>query len=204
MFRDRLHKFAYAMGVSTGLFLGCGGGEEFKTHTELPPPSHDHDHDHGKPGPHGGSLVELGEEEYHAELLIDHDAHVVRVYLLDKEGKTAVPTAATELSVDTGSGEVLLLKPARQESDPEGQASVFELVDDAVVHDLLDAGFIHGKLTVAIGEKTLTGGIDAHFDHDHDHKDEKPAAPAGEAAAPADAAAPAEAAPAEAAPAKAE
>lgn len=204
MFRGSIHKFACAMGVSTGLFLGCGGGEEFKTHTELPPASHDHEHGHGEPGPHGGSLVELGEEEYHAELLVDHDAHAVKVFLLDKEGKTAVPTAASELSIDTGNGEVLMLKPVHQESDPEGQASVFELVDDAVVHDLLDAGFIHGKLTVAIGEKTLTGGIDAHFDHDHEHMDEKPVAPAGEAAAPTEAAAPAEATPADAAPGKAE
>ncbi|HTN02959.1 MAG TPA: hypothetical protein VL132_13825, partial [Planctomycetaceae bacterium] len=75
------------------------------------------------------------------------------------------------------------LKAAPLEGEGEGKASKFELADEKVVHDLLDAGFLHGSLKVQIGEKAYEGHIDAHFDHDHDdHKDEKPAAdkPAGE------------------------
>src|SRR6185436_6355616 len=29
---------------------------------------HDHAHDHAHAGPHGGQIIEIGEEEYHAEM----------------------------------------------------------------------------------------------------------------------------------------
>ena len=54
----------------------------------------------------------------------------------------------------------------------------FELIDDKVIHDLLDAKFVHGDLRITIGDKPYTGHLDMHLDEvKHEHKDEaKPAA----------------------------
>ena len=69
---------------------------------------HDHDghtdceqdaHDHSTEGPHGGHLVELGNEEYHAELLHDEAAHSVTVHLLDAAGKQPVAVPLPEVTL---------------------------------------------------------------------------------------------------------
>lgn len=174
-----------------GLLIGCGPSAEYKTNEQLKTErGHDHDHDdhgHGAAGPHGGAIVELGEEEYHAEIVVDDKTHSLMVYLLGKDAKTASPIAATEVTVGLGGDKSVTLKAAPLEGEEEGKASKFELVDEKVVHDLLDAGFLHGSLKVQIGEKAYEGHIDAHFDHDDgDHKDEKPAADKAASDAPAD------------------
>jgi hypothetical protein len=135
--------------------IGCpGNNSDFKKTSELKKAPPVHEHGHGAKGPHGGGLIELGAEEYHAEIVVDHDAHAVRVYVLGKEA--------------------LKLKAAPQKTDGEGKSSVFELIDDGVVHTLMDAKAIHGKLQVSIGGKPFTGEIDYHIDGSaHDHKDEK-------------------------------
>lgn len=161
-----------------GLLIGCGPSAEYKTSEQLKTErghDHDHDHEHGAAGPHGGSLVELGDKEYHAELVVDEKSHSLVVYLLGKDAKSASPIAATEVTVGLGGDKSATLKAAPQAGDGEGKASKFELADEKVVHDLLDAGFLHGSLKVKIGEKAYEGHIDAHFehDHDHDHADEK-------------------------------
>ncbi len=55
-------------------------------------------HDHPAEGPHHGSLIELGNEEYHAELV--HDAENVTVYILDSSASTATPIEAPELTIN--------------------------------------------------------------------------------------------------------
>lgn len=179
-----------------GLLIGCGPSAQYKTNEQLKSErGHDHDHEHehghGAPGPHGGALVELGQEEYHAEVVVDDKTHSLQVYLLGKDAKSASPIAATEVTVGLGGDKSVTLKAAPQEGDGEGKSSKFELADEKVVHDLLDAGFLHGSLKVQIGDKAYEGHIDAHFEHDHDHADEKKteAAPAEDkkADAPADA-----------------
>ena len=74
--------------VSAALALaGCG------TNSPPAPPAVEHKegdgHAHAHPahGPHDGHLIELGEEEYHAELTHDDATKSVTVYLLDKETK---------------------------------------------------------------------------------------------------------------------
>ena len=56
------------------------------------------EHAHPDEGPHGGSLVELGDEKYHAELLHDDDKGTVTIYLLDGAAKNAVLTDAKEIT----------------------------------------------------------------------------------------------------------
>jgi hypothetical protein len=46
---------------------------------------------HAEVGPHKGTLIELGEEEYHAELVNDEKTHTATIYLLDGEVKRECP-----------------------------------------------------------------------------------------------------------------
>ncbi len=167
-----------------GGVVGCDGGKsDYKKADEIkkaPAVHDDHGHSHGgsEKGPHGGSIVELGAEEFHAEVVLDHDAHALRVFLLGPDAKTAAPTTASELVIAPEGKEAWTLKPLPQAGDGDGKSSRFELIDDKVIHDLLDAKFVHGDLRITIGDKPYTGHLDMHLDEvKHEHKDEaKPAA----------------------------
>ncbi len=63
-----------------------------------PPPATVDAHDHSSEGPHHGTLVELGKEEYHAEVV--HAGDVVTVYILDARAEKAVPIEATEVTIN--------------------------------------------------------------------------------------------------------
>ena len=163
-----------AMGLLGGA-LGCDGAKsDYKKADDLKkaPAVHD-DHAHGEKGPHGGSIVELGKEEFHAEIVLDHDAHTLRVFVLAKDAKTAHPTSATEVVVAIEGKDAVTLKAAPQEGDGEGKSSRFELVDEKLVDAILDAKFLHGDLRIAIGDKPFSGHIDMHLDDvQHEHKDD--------------------------------
>jgi hypothetical protein len=175
-----MRRISLATMIAVGLLggaIGCGGGSsDYKKADDLKKaPAHDeHDeHGHGAKGPHGGSLVELGADEYHAEVVLDHDTHTVRVFVLGKDAKTAEPTAATEITLALEGKDAVTLKAVPQEGDGEGKASKFELVDEKVVHDLLDAKMIHGELQLAIGGTPYSGHVHYHLDDiHHEHKDD--------------------------------
>lgn len=134
-------------------------------------PAHSHDHDHPTTGPHKGSLIELGDEEYHAELLHDDAAHKVTIYLLDSKatGKATSSEAKIALNfVVDGKPQQFMLTAAPQADDTAGSASKFEAVDEALC-TALDAPKSHGKLNVTIGGKQYSGALAAEG-HDHGHK----------------------------------
>ncbi len=176
-------QFAALTVLGVGL-LGCNGGGEYKPAKDLPVPkadAHDHGHDEHAHGPHGGELIELGKEEFHAELIVDGKSHSLKVYLLGPDAKAAATTDATEvIVVPEGAKEGLVLKPA--EGQPEGNVSEFVLVDEKAVHELVEAGFIHGDLKIKIGGTPYNAHLDVHFhgdDHDHGDEKKKDEAPAG-------------------------
>lgn len=171
---------AIAPGLTiAGLFLTGCNNSQFQTREEVNAnrkPSaghahgHDHDHGHGAKGPHGGALIELGDDEFHGELVVNHDTHSVVVYLLGKDAKTAVTTTAPDLTLVIGKTPHTL--KAKVEGGEAGKASVFTLESEEVVDRALDDGFIHGSLKVKINDKAYNGEVDAHFEgsaHDHDH-----------------------------------
>lgn len=167
--------------ISASLVLsgfGCSGGKsDYKKTSELskaPAAEKPHDHhEHSAKGPHGGGLIELGDDEYHAEVGLDHDAHAIWVYVLGKDAKTPAPIAAPELTLAPEGKDALTLKAAPQDGDAEGKSSKFELVDNAAVHGFLDAGLIHADLSVKIGDKVFKGHVDYHLeDEHHEHKEE--------------------------------
>ena len=181
------------LAVSVSL-LGCGSDSTEtptgKTEGSPPPLAADTDHDdhaghdhgddagheHPTKGPHGGHLIELGNEEYHAELLHDEKTHTVTVHLLDGAGKQPVAIPATELTLQLVQGGQFMkyaLKAVQGPGDTAGAASRFEIVDAALCDALCHEDETGGRLQATINGKSYSGTIEhgSHGDHDHEGDD---------------------------------
>lgn len=130
------------------------------------------DHDHGA-GPHGGAIVELGDEEYHGEVVVDGKTHQLTVYLLGKDAKTPAPVEVPHVTVVTEDNEKLQLTAVAAAGS--SAASEFVLQDEAKVDAIVKAGYLHGSLQVDIKGKPYRGDIDAHFDGSTHDEHEMPA-----------------------------
>jgi hypothetical protein len=131
-------------------------------------------HDHPSEGPHHGMLIELGSEDYHAELVHDDAAHKVTIYLLDDKAKGAVPVAEKDVKVNVvlaGAASQYVLPAAPLDGESDGKSSRFELVDEKLC-DALDAKDVDARLKVTIGGRPYDGKIGAHS-HEGDHAHEK-------------------------------
>ena len=159
---------------------GCGDSGEFK---QVGPGStngdaHDH-HDHAEHGPHGGHVVELGEHEYHAEVVHDPKKNSVTVYLFGHDLDEPLPIEEQEITIGLemhGGEDEFTLTASPLESEAEGKSSRFEIVgDEEIAEHIEDEEDLIGTVTVKIGEKSYSGKISHdHHDHkdgDHDHKD---------------------------------
>lgn len=163
-------------------FVGCDSGTEqgTKSFDEAAPEDvtmeeHDHGHDHPSEGPHHGSLIELGKEAYHGELVHDEKSGAITIYILDGAAKSSVPITAESVLVNVkhnGKGQQFTLAAAPEQGDPEGKSSKFT-TQDKTLGELLDEKDTTARLVLEIDGKSFSGEIDAH-DHDHDHgHDEK-------------------------------
>jgi hypothetical protein len=149
-------------------FQGCGKSGS------APAPevdAHADEHAHGA-GPHGGQIIELGEEEYHAELTHDDATHKVGVYLLDGSAKAAAPIDAPSIVVNCRVEEKptqFTLMAAPQPGEVAGSSSYFELVSEDLVKAIDDPDSV-ARLNIVISGKPYVGLIETHgHDHDHDH-----------------------------------
>jgi hypothetical protein len=118
--------------------------------------AHAHEHEHG---PHNGHLIELGEEEYHAEVVYDAAAKKIVVYILGSDPHKAHPIDQKEIALNLmidGKPLQTQATAAPQQGEPTGQSSRFELAGNkdvaAHVHDLEE---LKGRLTVTIGGKRI-------------------------------------------------
>lgn len=159
--------------------VGCGDSATQPTDTA----SHaDHDHaadgheEHAHPaeGPHHGVLVELGAEEFHAEVVHENDAGGVTVYLLDSTAKEAVFSEATEIVINLKHGdkpEQYTLTAKTTEGQAAGKNSEYSLSSKELLDALHDESTT-AKLSLTINGKPYAGTIE-HADHaDHsDHAD---------------------------------
>lgn len=110
--------------------------------------------------PHGGELLELGEEEAHLELIHDSKAGRVTVYVLGKDGKTAVAVAAPTIVVATKDGpQELTLTAVNPKAD--GTADTFKGTHAGLMAEPLD-----GRIRVTIGGKAYQAPLEA-APHDH-------------------------------------
>lgn len=159
---------------AAGLFsvVGCGSGggyqdvtDEDVRHAEEHVDEHHHHHHEA---PHGGHLIELGEHQYNAEVVLDDSGQLV-VYVLDAHAENAVAIAQEQIEFAVEGGSPIVLTAEAQEGDPEGKSSRFVAAGDAVNVD--DAEELHGSLTVEIDGNSFTGELaHDHEGHDHDHE----------------------------------
>jgi hypothetical protein len=158
------HVFGTIAALAATLALcGCGGqSSEYhpvtKGVTVKAPPPHEHEH-----GPHSGHLVELGEEEHHAEVVFDAKAARLTIYILDSTAKKAEPIdakdVALKLTID-GKSEGFQLPAVPDAGDPQGKSSRFELAGnpDIKAH-IKDEEDLKGTVSVTIGNKSFSGDI---------------------------------------------
>ena len=128
---------------------------------------HEHEHAHSAEGPHHGQLIELGNEEYHAELIHDDAAHKITVYVLDSAAKEGVAIEAEPITINLvadGKPAQFSLPAAPQESDPAGKSSRFEVIDETLA-EAMDAPTAKGRLNISIGGKPFSGTIGGHDHH---------------------------------------
>ncbi len=95
------------------LVAGCGAPEE---------------HGH-QPGEHGGIIVPLGQDHYHAEALFTEDGKL-KLFMLGKDESQVIDIEFQELTVyvrqaNDGSSKEMVLKPDPRPGDAEGRTSVF-------------------------------------------------------------------------------
>lgn len=131
----------------------------------------DADHAHPSEGPHHGSLIEFGNEEYHGEFL--HDDESITIYILDSGATEQVPIEAESITLNVthdGTPSTHELAASPDESDPEGTSSRFVLTDAAVV-EMIDAEGSTARLSAMIDGTPYSGNIvHSHEGHDHSHE----------------------------------
>ena len=170
---------AVMLGLS-GL-AGCGGdkGGDFRTFDkgkDTAPDAehgHAHTHDHGhEQGPHKGDLIELGEEEFHAEVVVDEEKSKLTLYLLGADAKTAVAIEAKELTLEIpGKDAPVPFALTAGPEDKDGKTSQFEITSQALFDAFHEDMKIAAKFKVSINGKEFTGEI--KHSHDHDHAEKK-------------------------------
>lgn len=134
----------------------------------------DHDvHSHPVEGPHHGSLIELGDEEYHAEFVHDEEKGTVTIYILDSTAKKSVPVEAKALTVNVSAGgkaKQFELAASPMQGEAGGKSSRFTSSEEAL-GEAIDQEGAEAKLLVTVNGTKYTGAI-GHHDHDeHEHGD---------------------------------
>lgn len=152
-----------SVGIRIGLLVGIACCSPWSVAAEP--------HAHPTVGPHKGSLVELGAEEYHAEVTHDDKSATVTIYLLGSDAKTAVSSESKEVLVNVklhGKPLQLKLKAMPVAGDKAGTSSRFGGVSKDLIHALDHADSVP-QMRVTIAGKTYIGKIAATHGHDHDH-----------------------------------
>lgn len=130
------------------------------------------EHSHPDHGPHGGSLLELGDEEYHVEALLDEKTNTLTLYLLDSAAKELVSTDSQEAILNIkqkGKPVQYKLPAATTNTDTPGSASSFVLKSQALVQALHETGH-NARLVIKVNGKSFGTKFQFEHDHDHDHK----------------------------------
>jgi hypothetical protein len=162
--------FSLAWLMALGLFVGGCNSESGRPAAEPQfGKAADAEHGHPNTGPHGGDLIELGDEQYHAEITHDNEA---TVYLLDDSARAAAAVDATEVVINVsqdGKAEQFRLTANRDAQDPEGKVSRFSSDDAELLADL-KSGDAEIELVVSISGKQYRGSREHdHGEEGHDH-----------------------------------
>ena len=157
--------------LGAGLFLaGCGTQPAQEPKEEA---HDDHGHQHAAEGSHDGYIIELGDGQYHAELLPDETGHGVAVNLLDAETKEPVASDQAEITLqifEDGHFGDYLLEAVTADASQSGN-SRFATVNEKLSDVLLGSDEVRGRLKVSIQGKPLTGIVERHAHEQSDHGD---------------------------------
>jgi hypothetical protein len=110
-------------------------------------------------GPHKGIVVEWGDEEYHAEIVIDAKTGTVTVYIygndddLKKAKVKPIDSKTLTLALKTNPAVTVKLTPAPEKGDPKELSSKFVGKNDVFAKEMKWAG----TLSARIGTKPYTG-----------------------------------------------
>lgn len=133
---------------------------------------HDHDHDHAAAGPHGGRLVEFGDEEYHGEWVHDEASGKVTIYILDGKAAKDFLIEANAIVVEAkldDKEEQFKLEPVNPSADATPKTAQFEIVSKKLGSMLASVGHgVEATLTADIEGKVFVGKFEDIHDH-HDH-----------------------------------
>jgi hypothetical protein len=163
---------------------GCGSKKAAspsggKTSAAVP-----HHHDHGTAsGPHGGSVVGLDTEKYHAEVTHDASSNRVGVYILGDDATTSVPLEAKSVTIDVkeyGKPAQYVLPAVAQAEDGAGKSSYFEIVSEpltAVIIGQSEDPNAEARVSITADGKPQVGYIDTHHAaeataHGHTHAED--------------------------------
>ncbi len=164
----KIHKtYVWLLAGSTLFWAGCSNESAPKPSETAEQSEPAENHAHPSEGPHHGSLIELGNEEYHAELVHDEEAGQVVIYILDGSAKELVPIAAESIVINTkydGKPKQFALTAQPGETDPAGESSRF-VSDDADLAQHLDKSHADHRLVLKIADRSYNGEIK----HSHDH-----------------------------------
>lgn len=169
-------------GLGLALFVGCSSGDETRTFDEKDSQAsadaeHAHDHDHAH-GPNGGHILEVGEEQYHMEVLFDDKNRTLTAFILGPDAKTPYPIAGESIDFDMEIGDKeheipLAAKPLDGEKD--GKSSRFVAEGKAVPESIKKESDLNGHFHLDVGDNHFHVDL-KHDDHghgDHDHGDHK-------------------------------
>jgi hypothetical protein len=103
---------------------GCGKAPE-------PPPDTSEAHMHHHHAPHAGTVVALGDEEYHVELVLDQATGKLQAYMLDSELENFVRSSSASIEITAtvagAPASVTLAAVANPETgETVGDTSLFE------------------------------------------------------------------------------
>ncbi len=155
-------------------FAGCFNNESPNLESVAAPTKMDThaSHDHPTEGPHQGDLIELGNEEYHAEIIHDEDTGTVTIYILNGSATEQVPIDTPEVAINAkreGNPEQFKLAASPDTGDPQDQSSRFVSTDKKLAQALDEEGG-DPRLVLTINGKSYRGTIShnhAHGGHDH-------------------------------------
>ena len=144
-------------------------GEEHSPVAEKQENSHDHD-DGNEQGPHGGTLLAVGDHVAHLELVhdVEHGSYLFYVYGEDLE-TSASPDEPPAINLKTDEGPKQIAAQARH--DAGGSVSFYEARDPAFRHEGSE-----GQIAVMLDGKRYFLPLPNHHHHeaddDHDHEEE--------------------------------
>ena len=139
------------------LTLGCERHEHGDHEQDEKPPA---EHSHAKQGPHGGAVLEAGDDIVHVEFVHDPKAKSIRLYLIDDQLK---PLAKIDqppmLNLIAGN------EPRQIQLTPiAGESNGFQASDPALAGEEFVA-----QINLFANGKSLTTELGGEHDHGHEH-----------------------------------